>query len=152
MKALISDRLMIDDPPVSIGGGDRRDDILHSALGSCLTLDVEHDSTTLYTGSVRVFGEKFWATFCFFDNRLTRVDLELLVDSADERNPFSEEVIESAKRNHDAILADALGPVPHAYSWGTIDSAIDPHGSGARIVITYTPSRQHQVPNGSGMT
>ena len=76
------------------------------------------------------------ATATFHGDRLDRLFLMMKLPS-DAAGQWTEALETVRKARHDHWISDELGPGPHKYEWGSVNSDFDPRGCASEIILVY---------------
>ena len=85
---------------------------------------------------VNVGSTRFHATFIFLRGRLESVSLSMPTGTTGWAD-WSQEAEQRRKQAHDEWLESQLGPGPHDYSWGSVDSKFHPQSGDSTITVRY---------------
>lgn len=138
MNKLAEGKLQADTWKVYIDSQTQEDELLSSELRGDVRLLVQNgDYRSYYTSAYKIKGKEFSISFFFKQSRLAAISLSPASQNPSWENAEYHE-LEKSKRANDRWLQDKFGiKAPKKFSWGTIESTIDPRGGFSEIVLRY---------------
>jgi hypothetical protein len=113
--------------------GDTREAFLTTNVGVSAQLVVENQSWSTYEFSS---DEKAFFAVQFKNGVIEQIYIAFALNGND-RNTWTAAAEVSRKSLHDQMLRKEIGAPPYLFSWGRIESVIDPRSGASQIIVTY---------------